>query len=87
MPEIIITSCNSWKGATPTLGGRERGRAIDFFFFGGGQSIIIIFLGFFRVGWAGDNHYDYYEYYYYDYYDYYDYYYCYYYYYYYYYYD
>ena len=25
VPEIIITSCNSWKGATPTLGGRERG--------------------------------------------------------------
>ena len=34
VPEIIITSCNSWKGATPTLGGRERG---------GGQSIIITF--------------------------------------------
>ena len=45
--QIIITSCNSWKDATPTLGGRERGGGqsiiITFFFSGGGQSIIITF--------------------------------------------
>ena len=41
VPEIIITSCNSWKGATPTLGGRERGegnRLLLLFFLWGGQS-------------------------------------------------
>ena len=57
VPEIRITSCNSWKGATPTLGGRERGEGnrllLPFFSLGGGQSMIITFLGFLRVGWAG----------------------------------
>ena len=45
--EIIITSCNSWKDATPTLGGRERGGGqsiiITFFFSGGGNRLLLLF--------------------------------------------